>query len=137
MPPRDVVVEHLAGMTKQLARAVARRVLPVEQAEAAIIRACGAARRTGRLGYDAASLAEILQHVLHQLVDLHCGRMATATGAIVRKLEPLAAIREPLTQLQVNARGINEAREAPLRDWEVDKVVAIVCYRAMNPEAGT
>lgn len=127
---------QLYGLARELGRAVARDMLPLEEAYAACINAALEAERTDGLShYNASDVCSFLRFLVQDTAKREDERRMLARHRIRRTLQPLVAMHKPSHILRAEAHGVNGAEGFPLTEPEVDDIVATELWFALPAPA--
>jgi hypothetical protein len=121
---------HLLILAKEMARPVARGLLPLPHADATLLAFAIKASREGRLEFEPVQFARICCHILRLWRRNHAASRDTAAGRIRRSVDRLIEIREPSSVIRQAAHDLNS--NAVLRNYEVERLIKIAMIQAME-----
>src|SRR4051812_36990334 len=132
MPPN---LPSLGAYARTLAKPVARGLLPLCQAQAAVRVEVYRRARDGTLDGDGdpEGAYRFVNVLLDQHLSTESGRIAETGGRVKRAIKPLIALRRPVNAIRAIAHDINATDGNPLTEPEVDRLVTEQLYWAVQP----
>ena len=124
---------RLWTIAKSMARPVSYGLLPLEHARAALLATALRMEREGRMApYDASGVSRGLFNILDQHLAARAIQREVTAMHVRRLLAPMIATRRPSNVLLAEAHGVNGAAGFPFSEAEINDMVKIQVWLAMN-----